>query len=182
MKCPQLDRFDLKLYEELLIAGVPFIEAAQTMGVGNRTLSSWNKIGETAMNEAKTDDPEQVTGEYQKKCARVYHTTVTGYAKFIRSGVIAVQKIGRESKNWIPIMTMLERRCPEHFGKRLDIKGRVEVEIMGKRYSEETVKEFQELLAPILAILEDVLATKHPNLMKTIGKRIESVYSVGSSN
>lgn len=172
-----------KLSEEFIDAlevackdGLPAVRAAEELGVCNKTLTWWLNIGESIEEgTAKLNDSTDAL------CHRLYLTVRKAKAAFIRARLNnMLSKAADEKQAWQIDAWLLERLDAEHFGRRLEISGKVVFEANGDSFTAEEVAKIKRLIAPIKALADKVISK--PEDRKKFALALQEQFAGVSSN
>lgn len=148
--------------------------AAQSIGVSPRTVRSWLERGRRWLEAGKT--PKGRTDSLCYKFADAFRKAESSLAS--RHIANITRKALVEDGPWQASAWLLERKWPEHFGRRLEVRGSVEViSICGQELTKDEAGKFSKLLEPMLEILREEI--EDPKQIERISRRIESVYGNG---
>lgn len=149
--------------------------AAQSIGVSPRTVRSWLERGRRWLEAGKV--PKGRTDSLCYKFADAFRKAESSLAS---RHIANITRKALEVKGpWQASAWLLERKWPEYFGNRLEVRGSVEViTICGQDLTKDEVAKFGVLLDPLFDILREEI--KDPVLLGHISDKIKSVYSESS--
>ncbi len=164
----------IKAYCEEIKLGNVMELAARSIGVAPRTVRSWLERGRRWLETGRK--PQARTDILCRQLADEFRKAESSLAS--RHIANITRKALDPKGPWQASAWMLERRWPEHFGNRLEVRGKVDVmTICGQDLTKDELGKFSKLLDPLLGILREEI--KDPALLERIGDRIQSVYSDG---
>lgn len=114
-------RKDCKINDEMIAAvrgavaiGMPIYKIAKTVGVCDTTFRWYLEKGQQEFEEGITDSPY----------VKIYVASQEGESAFITDNLNVIKRAS--ARDWKAAAWLLERRMPEHFALKQDIKTQVE--------------------------------------------------------
>lgn len=164
----------IRVYCDEISLGNAMDLAAQSIGVAPRTVRGWLSRGKRWLESGK-----KPTGKIDKLCFKFADSFRKAESNLASRHIANITRKALSDKGpWQASAWLLERRWPEHFGNRLELRGSVKViQICGLELTEDELKKFGDLIDPLMKILKDEI--QDPEQLERISDRIKSTYQAG---